>query len=102
MARGFYRNVHRGVTENFIEDASWVRLRNVTLGYSVPTQVLQRNAHTRVLQFLLPVTTSLLFTDYTGYDPESSSFSAGSNVDGFSGFTYPQLRSYLFSVNINF
>jgi hypothetical protein len=43
-----------------------------------------------------------LITDYTGFDPESSSTSAGSNVDAFSGFTYPTLRSFLVSVNLIF
>jgi hypothetical protein len=38
----------------------------------------------------------LLFTKYKGFDPESSSTEAGSNVNGFAGFTYPALRSYHF------
>lgn len=99
--QGFYRNVHRGVTENFIEDASWIRLRNVSLGYSVPTKFLKG---TPVQGIVVSFTGNnlLLFTDYSGYDPESSSNNAGSNADGFAGFTYPALRSYLFSVNINF
>ncbi|MEJ7588352.1 MAG: hypothetical protein WKI04_12395 [Ferruginibacter sp.] len=43
-----------------------------------------------------------LITDYTGYDPELSSTSSASNADAFAGFTYPAVRSYLVSVNINF
>ncbi|MDQ3847119.1 MAG: SusC/RagA family TonB-linked outer membrane protein, partial [Bacteroidota bacterium] len=34
---GFYRNIHRGVSENFIEDASFIKLRNVTLSYQFPS-----------------------------------------------------------------
>lgn len=33
---GYYRNYYRGVSENFVEDASWVRLRSLTLNYSLP------------------------------------------------------------------
>ncbi len=99
--QGFYRNVHRGVTENFIEDASWVRLRNVSLGYSVPTKFF-KGTPIQGITVSFTGNNLLLFTNYSGYDPESSSNNAGSNADGFSGFTYPQLRSYLFSVNLNF
>ena len=99
--QGFYRNVHRGVTENFIEDASWVRLRNVSLGYSVPAKFF-KGTPIQGITVSFTGNNLLLFTNYSGYDPESSSNNAGSNADGFSGFTYPQLRSYLFSVNLNF
>jgi hypothetical protein len=98
---GFYRNVHRTVTENFVEDASWIRLRNLSVGYTIPPRLLKRS-------FVQGATVTftgnnlLLFTDYRGFDPETSSFSSGSNVDAFSGFTYPALRSFLFSVNLNF
>lgn len=99
--QGFYRNIYRSVTENFIEDASWVRLRNLTLSYNIPAKVFKRN-------FVQGATVSftgnnlLLFTDYTGFDPETSSSSAASNADAFTGFSYPALRSYLFSLNLNF
>jgi hypothetical protein len=99
--QGFYRNIHRGVTENFIEDASWVRLRNVNLGYSVPAKFF-KGTPIQGAAITFTGNNLLLFTNYTGYDPETSSSSVESNADGFTGFTYPALRSYLFSVNINF
>jgi len=43
-----------------------------------------------------------IITNYNGFDPESSSFNAASNQDGFSGFTYPATRSYLVTLNLNF
>ena len=100
-SQGYYRNIYRSVTENFVEDASWIRLRNVSLSYSLPANILKR---TFVQGATVTFTGNnlLLFTNYSGYDPESSSFSAASNLDGFGGFTYPALRSYLFSINLNF
>lgn len=98
---GFYRNVHRGVSENFVEDASWVRLRSLTLGYRLPEQWFERI-------FIKNAAVSLtgnnlwLSTGYSGYDPESSSSPSGSNVDGFAGFTYPAVKSYLFTLNVGF
>jgi TonB-linked SusC/RagA family outer membrane protein len=96
---GYYRNVYRGISENFVEDASWVRLRTVSLSYMLPTSIL---SHTFIKNISLSFTGNnlLLFTDYKGFDPESSSSAAGSNANGFSGFTYPALRSYIFTLNV--
>lgn len=98
---GFYRNVYRTVTENFVEDASWVRLRNLSLSYNLPQRIFKKTI-IQGASVTLTGNNLLLFTDYTGYDPETSSFNAGSNVDAFTGFTYPAVRSYLLSLNINF
>jgi TonB-linked SusC/RagA family outer membrane protein len=98
---GFYRNVHRGSSENFVEDASWYRLRSASLSYSVPSSVL-KNKLFRSLSLSVTGNNLLLWTKYSGYDPETSSTSAGSNVDGFTGFTYPAVRSFLFTINAGF
>jgi TonB-linked SusC/RagA family outer membrane protein len=98
---GFYRAVYRGVTENFVEDASWIRMRNLSLAYNVP-QTLFKKGIIKSATVTLTGNNLVLITDYTGFDPESSSTSAGNNVDAFSGFTYPALRSYIVSLNLNF
>ncbi|MEP7141391.1 MAG: SusC/RagA family TonB-linked outer membrane protein [Ferruginibacter sp.] len=95
---GYYRAVYRGISTNFVEDASWVRLRNLSLSYNLPLKKgIIRNA-----AVTLTGNNLILITNYTGYDPELSSTSSGSNVDGFAGFTYPAVRSFLLSVNLNF
>ncbi len=96
---GYYRNNYRAVSENFVEDASWVRLRSVSLTYNLPEKWLD-NSFIRRASFTATGNNLWLWTEYDGYDPESSSFSSGSNIDGFSGFTYPALRSFLFTVNV--
>ncbi len=98
---GYYRNRYRGIAENFIEDASWVRLRSATLSYSFPGKFLPKSF---IKNLNLGVTGNnlLLFTKYKGFDPESSSTPAGSNANGFAGFTYPALRSFIFSLNVGF
>ncbi|HVX26843.1 MAG TPA: SusC/RagA family TonB-linked outer membrane protein [Parafilimonas sp.] len=98
---GYYRNVYRGISENFVEDASWVRLRTTTLSYTLPASVLPKSF---IKSITLAVTGNnlILITPYKGFDPESSSTIAGSNVNGFAGFTYPALRSYIFSLNVGF
>jgi len=98
---GYYRATYRGITENFIEDASWIRLRNLSLAYNIHGTILKKGIIKNATVTLTGNNLALI-TDYTGFDPESSSTSAGSNVDAFSGFTYPALRSFLISININF
>jgi len=98
---GYYRTSYRTVSENFVQDASWVRLRSVNLAYSLPAQWLPKKF---IRQASLSVTGNnlWLYTPYYGLDPETSGTNSGSNVDAFSGFTYPAARSFLFTLNVGF
>ncbi len=99
---GYYRRIYRGVTEAFVEDASWVRLRNVSLSYRLPGSLLSRTHFISGVNITLTGNNLWLHTKYTGFDPESSSNNASSNTDGFAGFTYPAVRSFLASINVTF
>ncbi|MCL4642237.1 MULTISPECIES: SusC/RagA family TonB-linked outer membrane protein [Olivibacter] len=98
---GYYRIIHRGVSENFVEDASWVRLRSVSLGYRFPQKWLQ-NSFVKSVQLSVTGNNLALWTDYSGFDPESTTTNSGSNVDAFAGMTYPSVRSFLFTLNVGF
>ena len=99
---GYYRNVYRGASETFIENASWVRLRTATLSYTLPEKFVQRSGFINNATISFTGTNLWISTKFTGYDPESSSTSSGSVTDGFAGFTYPATKSYIFSLNVNF
>ncbi|SFM96782.1 TonB-linked outer membrane protein, SusC/RagA family [Chitinophaga sp. YR627] len=100
---GFYRNYYRGASENFIEDASWVRLRSLSLSYTLPTQWLTPTKTISGATVSFTGNNLWLHTKYSGFDPETSSSPSGSNAsDSFSGFTYPATRSFLFSLNLQF
>lgn len=98
---GYYRDNFRGNSQFFVEDASWLRLRSVSIGYSLPQQWLDnkviKNARISVIGNNLA-----LWTKYSGYDPENSTTASGSNIEGFAGMTYPAVRSFLFSLNVGF
>lgn len=98
---GYYRLYHRVLSEPFVQDASWIRLRSATLAYNLPTKWLPSKV---IRNASLSVTGNNLFlhTDYYGLDPESLSADSGSNVDGSSGFTYPAARTFLFTINVGF
>jgi len=56
-----------------IEDASFIRIRNVTLGYSIPSNILSK-IKLRKLRVYVSGNNLYTFTDYTGYDPEVNAF----------------------------
>ncbi len=99
---GYYRLSHRSISENFIEDAEWFRLRTLSLSYKLPSKWF---AKTKIIQDMTASITGnnlWLSTPYSGFDPETSATPASSNADGFSGFSYPGVRSVFFNLNVNF
>lgn len=98
---GYYRLYHRSLSEPFVQDASWVRLRSASLQYNLPTSWLPAKA-IRNASVSLTGNNLFLHTDYYGLDPESLSADSGSNVDGSAGMTYPAARTFLFTLNVGF
>jgi len=85
-------------SENAIQDGSWVRLRELGISYNV-------KVGSKFLQSVdLGITGKnvLLFTDYTGVDPETSLTGAGSNIGGFDYFNNPGMKSWIANVKFNF
>ncbi|GAO44769.1 putative TonB-dependent receptor [Flavihumibacter petaseus NBRC 106054] len=99
---GYYRNYYRGASETFIENASWFRLRTLSVGYTVPGDLVRKSHFLTGAGITVSANNLWLHTKYTGFDPESSSTSANNMADGFSGFTYPATRSFILSLNFNF
>jgi TonB-linked SusC/RagA family outer membrane protein len=98
---GFYRNVYRGVAENFVKNASFVKLRNIKFSYSLPNKVLDNVPLTKVTA-AVAVTNLILYTPFKGFDPESRTGPASSNATGFTGLTYPAVAGLNFSLNFSF
>ncbi len=98
---GFYRTYYRGSSENFVKNASFVKLRNIALGYSLPASILEQTPFSTV-NVSLTANNIILWTPWRGYDPESFSAGAGGNATAFTGLGYPGVRSLLFSLNLTF
>ena len=77
-----------------------MRLREVTLGYSLRAPWLQR-ARLRSVDFTLIGRNLALWTDYTGIDPETN-LTGSSNGFGLDYFQNPNTRSWVGSVRFNF
>ncbi len=86
------------VSDFFVHDGSYVRLRNVTLGYTLPKQVTDYMKIDRI-RFYVTAENLLTFTDYKGYDPE---IGGGVFSNGIDHGIYPQARTVLGGVNITF
>lgn len=99
----FYRSTGRynGASEVLLQDASWVRLRVVSLAYQLPRKLFMGSP---IAGLSINLTGNNLFlnTPYKGYDPESLQNGAGSNAFGFSGLTIPAVRSFNFGLNATF
>lgn len=96
---GYYRNYHRAMSENFVQDASFVKLRNVTLNYNLPKSWLAPLS-IRAVSVSASLNNIILWTPWRNFDPESYASGAASNATGLSGMGYPGTRSALMSINI--
>ncbi|RYD85756.1 MAG: TonB-dependent receptor, partial [Sphingobacteriales bacterium] len=82
----------------FLEDGSFIRLKNLTLGYTLPKALTQK-AGIQAVRFYAVGTNLLLFTKYTGPDPETN-VGGGQSVQGIDLGTPPQPRSVQLGVNV--
>jgi TonB-linked SusC/RagA family outer membrane protein len=87
------------VVDYFVEDAGFVKLRELSLAYNVPTAWLSRlgNVGVQGARLSLIGRNLLTFTDYKGYDPE-----VGSALTRLDSFDYPRYRTITGSVEITF
>lgn len=101
LTNSYYTDIFRRVGEEMVEDASWLRLRTVSLGYTLPTEVVNKVGFSKVK--LSVIGNNLwLKTDYTGHDPETSGFGAGSNAQGYDILSAPSTKGYSFNLKLNF
>jgi hypothetical protein len=96
---GYWRNYYRGVSENFVNDASFIKLRNITLAYNLSPTVLERTPF-RTARFSVAANNIILSTPWDGFDPESFSAGAGGNAVGFTGLGFPGVQSFFFTLNL--
>ena len=86
----------------YLEDASYFKLKTVTLGYTLPESITKK-IHVNSLRFYVSADNLLAFTKYSGYDPETSfSGSPGDSNYGVDFGLQPVLRTFIFGLNLNF
>ena len=87
-------------SSRIIEDGSFLRLKTVTLGYSLPKQITSK-LHIDKLRVYFAAQNLFTITDYSGYDPEVS-IRNNALTPGLDFSAYPRARQFSFGVNLGF
>jgi TonB-linked SusC/RagA family outer membrane protein len=101
-------NGNARVSSRFVEDGSYMRIKNLTVGYTVPDAALTGFAKGAIssVRFYVSANNLLTITNYSGYDPEIGSNSADANEaslrSGVDYGQYPQPRTFLGGIQIGF
>ena len=82
----------------YVSDASYFRLKNIQLGYSLPKNIINKFYVDRI-RLYVSAENLLTFTKYHGFDPEISSGGTSLGVDYG---VYPQARTFMIGVNVGF
>lgn len=87
--------------DRFVHDASFLRLKNISLGYTFNMEKLTKNK-INTLTFSANGNNVFLWKKYNGYDPEVSSESGSSTIRRMDNGAYPNSRTISFSVDLKF
>lgn len=91
-----------GESSRYLEDASYLRLKTMTLGYNLPASILEA-AKLRNMRVYVSGQNLLTFTGYSGWDPEvNTDFIDGNIALGTDFYAAPQPRTITFGVNVGF
>jgi TonB-linked SusC/RagA family outer membrane protein len=85
----------------WVEDGSYIRLKNVTLGYNFQSAKINKISLSN-LRVYATATNLFTLTKYTGYDPEVSSFNGNDAMMGVDLGNYPQARMFSLGLNLAF
>ena len=89
------------ISSYFIEDGSFLRLKDLTLSYNVDKSKMKKLGITR-LQPYVSATNLLTLTKYLGFDPEVNQWGNSGTVQGIDWGTYPQTRTFIVGLNVEF
>jgi hypothetical protein len=85
-----------------VYDADYIRLKNLTLAYTIPAKMTSKIGLSNVRLYVTGVNI-LTFTDYPGWDPEvNTDYRAGNVNQGSDFYAAPQIKSWAFGLNIGF
>jgi TonB-linked SusC/RagA family outer membrane protein len=100
-------NNYGTISSKWVEDGSFVRVKNISLSYNLPTSLISRQKLVRGVRATFGAQNIATFTKYSGYDPEVGSY-VGANANstnqaiGLDYGRYPLTPIYTFSINANF
>ncbi len=99
-ARNYWSQLGNRAQENFIYDASFIKLRQVVLGYQFPSTLLERLPFQNLSLSFVARNLAIIHKDVPNIDPESTYTS--SNAQGLDYFGFPATRTYGFNLRAKF
>lgn len=97
------RSLKLNYSDRFVEDGSYLRLKNISLAYNLPVHKLACSNWLKGLKLYVSGQNLLTFTKYSGMDPEVNSWGGGNSVNlGLDYLTYPNSKSITFGAKIQF
>lgn len=99
LVRGSESNPNIRISDRYIEDGSYLRIQNVTLGYTLPLRFSQRAGLSR-LKVYGSIQNLHTFTNYSGYDPEVGSYNQNALLMGVDNGRYPSPRTFTLGLNV--
>ena len=94
-------NLNTRVSSRFVEDGSYMRVKNFAIGYTLPTSLAPRLGY-RTVRVYVQAQNLLTLTGYSGFDPEVSANGQASIARGADFYTLPQPRTITFGFNVGF
>ncbi len=94
-------NRNNRMSTRFLEDGSYLRIQNISLGYSLPQNLVSK-VGIHGLKVYANIQNVYTFTKYTGYDPEIGAFNQNAMMQNIDMGRYPSPRVYTFGVNVDF
>lgn len=89
------------ISDRYIEDGSYIRLKNIALGYTFPKKIVDKLGLSN-LRVYANIQNLLTITGYDGYDPEIGASTSSVNVFGLDNGRYPSPTVYSFGLNVSF
>jgi len=89
------------ISDRYIEDGSYLRFKNITLGYTFPKKLISKWG-IDALRLYCNIQNLWTITGYDGYDPEIGASTASNNVMGLDNGRYPSPTTYSFGLNVSF
>lgn len=94
-------NDNNRMSSRFVEDGSYLRIKNISLGYTFPQKWI-RKWHIENLRVYMNIQNAFTFTKYKGYDPEVGAYNYNVLLRGVDYARYPSQRIYTFGLNLSF
>ncbi|MDG3581208.1 SusC/RagA family TonB-linked outer membrane protein [Galbibacter pacificus] len=101
------RVIYRDVNSSWVEDSSFLRFRNITFGYNLPSEIFGENSFIKRLRIYTTVNNALMFSAYERANPQAASpLNRGGGsvalVPGMDFTSYPLAKTFILGLNFSF